>query len=905
MDGGAGSGRHALHRHRQRRPHLQGGPAGRGGSQLFDSTELEIHAITPGPDGSIFAASSPDGRIYRVERDGKSSTFFDPEQKYVWALATDAKGNVYAATGERGVVYRIAPNGTGTLFYDTKATHATALAVDKAGNVLIGTESPGRVFRVDADGKGFMLLDTPYQEIRTLKFDDKGTLFVGAANGRPNSASAPTTPGEATAPTTTSGNTTGSAPVATVTVSTEITAVVTDTGTGSSSGSTRAASGASKGAIYRIAPDGLWDMVWDAREDLPYDLAFDGSALIVATGDKGKIYRLDGDPARPTLLARAAASQVTALYRDGRGRVFYATANPGKVQRLTAERAQRGTYESEVRDALQVSSWGSISWRGTVSGTSSVEVSTRSGNTETPDDTWSAWSAPYATSGSAIASPKARYLQWRAVLAGPARSGASDGPALTSVSAAYLPRNLRPQVRSVTVHPPGIVFQKPYSTGDPDLSGFDNRTTPERKLTQAAQNAGQGTAQGRRTYQKGLETLQWRAEDENEDELTFDVQFRREGDAAWKTLRSDFTDSILVWDTTTVPNGTYFVRVIASDRASNSSATALSGELESAAFEIDNTPAVFSQATTRVDGARTIISVDVRDDHSPIQRVEFSVDGEQWTPAFPADGIADTRTEHLRRRYRWPHRHARRHAARHRRDEQRLDHAGGRASRSAVASQNSAKVSPAAWAVRALRDRRTVRRVRQLHVDAALAGRAGAVRDDRQFQRSGLRGSHGRVGHQPDHVDGNWQPLHPGRREAGQRRGVQQRIDRFSLEAAGLRRSATGRVPFQVHQTPFAGDNRRQREGRLVARRSRRQEELIEGSRHEHARIDHHRILVGTRCVLVNRHRLGRREHARDGGQRVGALLRGEAHHAHHHDDAEDRGGGRADSRRRRHACRP
>ena len=610
------------------------------GSQFFDSTELEIHAIAPGPNGSVFAASSPDGKIYRIERDGKSSTFFDPEQKYIWALATDAKGNVYAATGERGVVYKIAPNGTGALFYDTKATHATALAVDKAGNVLIGTESPGRVFRVDADGTGFMLLDTPYQEIRTLKFDDKGTLFVGAANGRPNSGNAPATPGEATVQTT-GGGAASNAPVATVTVSTEITAVVVDGATGSS-GSTRAASGsASKGAIYRIAPDGLWDMVWDARDDLPYDLTFDGSALIVATGDKGKIYRLDGDPARPTLLARAAASQVTALYRDSRGRVFYATANPGKVQRLTAERAVSGTYESEVRDALQVSSWGSIGWRGAVSATSKVEVSTRSGNTETPDQTWSAWSTPYATSGSAIASPKARYLQWRAVL-----SGSADGPALTSVAAAYLPRNRRPQVRSVTVHPPGVVFQKPYSTGDPDLSGFDNRTTPERKLTQAAQNAGQGTAQGRRTYQKGLETLQWRAEDENEDELTYEVHYRREGEAAWKALRRDFTDSILVWDTTTVPNGTYFVRVIASDRASNSTTTTLSGELDSAAFEIDNTPPVVSQPVVRVDGARTNISVDVRDDHSAIQRLEFSVDGEQWTPAFPADGIADTRTEH-------------------------------------------------------------------------------------------------------------------------------------------------------------------------------------------------------------------------------------------------------------------
>ena len=147
---------------------------------------------------------------------------------------------------------------------------------------------------------------------------------------------------------------------------------------------------------------------------------------------------------------------------------------------------------------------------------------------QTPDETWSAWSAAYTNAeGSPITSPKTRYLQWRAVL-----TGKGDGPVLTSVTAAYLQRNLRPQVRSVTVHPPGIVFQKPFTTGEPDLAGFDDQTTPERKLAQAAAQQGGGNALGRRAYQKGLETLQWRADDENDDELVYDVLYRREGDSS-------------------------------------------------------------------------------------------------------------------------------------------------------------------------------------------------------------------------------------------------------------------------------------------------------------------------------------------------------------------------------------
>ena len=148
---------------------------------------------------------------------------------------------------------------------------------------------------------------------------------------------------------------------------------------------------------------------------------------------------------------------------------------------------------------------------------------------------------------------------------------------LTSVTAAYLQRNLRPQVRSITVHPPGIVFQKPFTTGDPDLAGFDNQTTPERTLTNAAMNPQQSSAGspslGRRTYQKGLQTLVWRADDENDDELAYEIRYRREGEPSWKILRRDLTEPILVWDTTTVPNGTYFVKIVASDSRSNAADT--------------------------------------------------------------------------------------------------------------------------------------------------------------------------------------------------------------------------------------------------------------------------------------------------------------------------------------------
>jgi hypothetical protein len=615
-------------------------PQGKG-SLFFDSPELEAHALALAPNGGLYVGTSPDGKIYRVDRNGTSTTFFNSEDKYIWALAVDGKGNVFAGTGDKGVIHKITPDGKATVFYKTNATHVTALAFDKNGNLFAGTGTPGKVLRIDPDGKPFMLLDSPFQEIHALRFDDKGTLYAAAISGRQTSGAAPIVTDSGADRVT--GGEVVRAPIASV--SAEITSMsIVDTGGSGSQASPREDRRSSKGAVYRISPDGVWDQLWESKEDSPYDLTFDrNGALIIGTGGKGKLYRLEGDPIRPTLLARAAAQQVTAFYKDPAGRLYYATANPGKLFRISPERAARGTYESEVHDAQMISTWGAISWHGTAAPGSKVELFTRAGNTETPDDTWSAWSAAYGeAAGSPITSPKARYLQWRVVL-----TGKGEGPVLTSVTAAYLQRNLRPQVRTITVHPPGIVFQKPFTTGDPELAGFDDQSTPERKLAAAASaQPGSSSSLGRRTYQKGLQTLVWKADDENDDDLVYDVLFRREGEATWKTLRKATADSILVWDTTTVANGTYFVRIVASDAPSNPLGSALTGELDSTAFEIDNTPPTITVGTVRVERGRTIIPFDVKDDHSPVQRVEFSQDGQRWRGVFPVDGIADSRQEH-------------------------------------------------------------------------------------------------------------------------------------------------------------------------------------------------------------------------------------------------------------------
>jgi hypothetical protein len=146
-------------------------------------------------------------------------------------------------------------------------------------------------------------------------------------------------------------------------------------------------------------------------------------------------------------------------------------------------------------------------------------------------------------------------------------------------------------------------------------------------------------------YQKGLQTFVWKAEDDNEDRLQYDVSYRREGDTAWKPLKRGLWDAIVVWDTTSVPDGTYYVKVAATDAPSNSPATSLVGEFESVSFDIDNTPPqVDVQSAIRV-GARATVKFAVRDEQSAVLRVEYSLDASRWRVAYPVDGIPDSRRE--------------------------------------------------------------------------------------------------------------------------------------------------------------------------------------------------------------------------------------------------------------------
>jgi len=594
------------------------------GTLFFDAAELEVHALAFGPDGKLYAGTSPDGKVYAIDAAGKAETFYDPSDKYIWGLVFDGSGNLFVATGLEAKVHRVDRQGKGVVVLTSPESHITALAADPRGGVLAGSASGGIVYRIDAAAKVTVLYDSAFREVKALAAAPDGSVYAALIDGQ--------TRDEAPRPVAVPSLTT---PPPALPEGFQAESVVTVTAAAPQLAPAAAAPrGSVRGAVVRIAGLGDVDTLWSSSDDTPFALALSEDGALVGTGNKGKLFRIRDDRSW-TMLATFAGEQVTALLRAG-SQTTLAVSNPGKLFSLEGAPAAKGVFTSKVKDSETVSGWGRLRWTATVPTGSEVQIQTRAGNTASPDSTWSEWSAAQPRDGVA-GSERARFLQLRATLVG--KNNAS--PVLDSIQAVYLQRNLRPVVQNVTVHPSGEVFQRPLAvSGEIEILGLEPGQGESRPGAPASPRPGfQPSPFGRRLYQRGIQTFTWRAEDPNSDTLGYEVHYRPVSDSNWRLLRKGLSDSVLAWDTSTVPNGRYLLRVTATDAPSNPDALALAGDKESAPFDVDNTPPTLQLQVSQRSPLR--VRCLARDDQSAMRKAEFAVDGGRWQEVYPADGIND------------------------------------------------------------------------------------------------------------------------------------------------------------------------------------------------------------------------------------------------------------------------
>ena len=606
--------------------------AGGKGALVVDLAELDVLAVAVDRNDVLYAATSPDGKVYKIEN-GAAKEFFDPKAKYIWSLVFDKQGRLLVGTGDKGIIYRVTPDGKGNPFYDTDETHIISMAVDKDGNLIAGGDPKGYIYRISPEGKAFVLYDSGMREIHAIAVAPNGTIYASAMTGEPNVPSA-SSPVSAT-------NSGTSQPTITVTVNEAeppqdiqviepLEPVSSDT---PRSQTRKGGSDAnSQSTVLEILPDGVVNTIWRSRDEMVFSVLPRDGKLLFSTGTKGRIYSLEG-PKSTTLLLESTEEQTTRLLDVG-NRIYATSSNVGKLFRIGDALATSGTYESTVKDTDSVSSWGKVSWK---SGTGdSIEVSTRTGNTGAPDKTWSDWQM--ADASGAVSSPKARFIQWKAVL----NSNGTRSPRLSSVKIPYLQQNFRPEVTNIDVLPSGVLLQKtPANTG--------NNFNPNDPATiRANARAGQPKVQPlppRRVPQRGSQSFQWNATDKNQDTLVYDIYYRADNERTWKVLKRDLDDNFYTISSDTLPDGTYVVRIVASDQPSNPPDLTLRGEMESRPFIIDNTPPVVTMTLDRLENKRARVAIEAADQTSTLTQAEVAIDTGDWRPVFPKDGIIDSKSE--------------------------------------------------------------------------------------------------------------------------------------------------------------------------------------------------------------------------------------------------------------------
>ena len=389
-------------------------------SVIFAPQELQVQALVVGQHDTVYVGTSPDGKVYKIERKKEaepapaavqsktaatvdasyaSSVLFNPGTKYIWALALDKDGNLYVATGDRGEIFKVSKTGEHSLFFKSDEAHIRVLALDPKGNLIAGSDGSGLVYRIAPDGQAFVLYSAPKKEITALAIDGSGNIYAAAVGEKRGGVSGASVPIQV--------------PVAPMPAGPQMGLTITPMPSAPTpvlSIPSVATAGGSE--IYRIAPDGSPLTMWSSRDDLVYALAFDHQGrLLAGTGNKGHIYAITGTDEFTDLL-KAPANQVTAFAKAPRGGLYACTSNFGKVFVLGPNPQSEGTYESDVFDAHIFSRWG----RAQVRSAGPVEIYARSGNVDNPDRNWSTWQKVNLLDQGAVSLPPARFMQWKAVL---------------------------------------------------------------------------------------------------------------------------------------------------------------------------------------------------------------------------------------------------------------------------------------------------------------------------------------------------------------------------------------------------------------------------------------------------------------------------------------------------------
>jgi hypothetical protein len=619
---------------------------------LFETKDVSVQVVRLGPDGALYAATLPSGKVYRLNADasakqddttatlvfdlgkieeGKPSesksqektadgkgdagkddaSKVDGKARYIWDLTFDKTGRLYVATGGPGAVYRVdpsLPNAKPEEFFKSDEQHIRCLAWDAKGNLIAGSDGSGLVYRIDAQGKGYVLFEAPRREITSVAVGANGTIYAASVGDKSRN------------------------PLPPLPVQGVASVTITVVQPGSLQAANTSVSVPEGSEVYALTEGQAPRRIWTGKDEIVYALAARPDGLLALTGNRGHIFRIadDGSYADVAHLdAQQGLSLAAAPSTGDTGTILIGTGNTGKLALLGA--LEKHEYASDVLDAGALARFGRVEVE---PGSKGFELLTRTGNVEQPVRGWSDWQS---LKDGQVMSPAGRFFEWKAVL----RAGGTLG----SVGVNYLPVNAAPVVDDLVVvtgarvNPQTLAQNQPG--GVPPTVSIAFPSTSQNAINFDAGAAAPLQAIKDRT----AITVRWAAHDDNGDDLTYSLYLRGDGETAWRLLKDQLTDKAYSFDATLIPDGGYQIKVVASDAPSHTPADALTGAKESERFEVDTTPPVVS-GLKATDEAAPRVTFDAEDAFSPIAHAEYSLDAGTWQFIEPVGVLSDSKREH-------------------------------------------------------------------------------------------------------------------------------------------------------------------------------------------------------------------------------------------------------------------
>jgi hypothetical protein len=624
---------------------------------LFETKDLSVQVVRIGPDGAVYAATLPSGKVYRLKADAtakqddaSAEVVFDaakldgpttatgkaadakiaadkstdksetkPENKsesqshYIWEMTFDTAGRLYIATGGPAAIYRVDPTKTGAkpeLFFKSDEEHIRSLAWDAKGNLIAGSDGSGLVYRISPQGKGYVLFEAPRREITSVAVTANGTIYAASVGDKSHNPLPPL-------------------PVQGVGAIS-----ITIVQPGSLQAANTSASVPEGSEIYALVEGHAPRKLWAGKEEIVYALTAQSDGLLALTGNRGRVFKIADDGSYADIAHLESQQGLSlAVATDS---VLIGTGNTGKLFRLAAT-ADKHEYASAVLDAGALARFGRVEVE---PGSANYELLTRSGNVEQPARGWSGWQ-PLAAN--AVASPAGRFLQWKAVL----RTSGTLG----SVGVNYLPVNAAPVVDDLVVVPGARLNSQSQPAGQ--------AATVNISFASSGQNAaivddGSASTPLQAVKDRTAITVRWAAHDDNGDELNYALYLKGDGETVWRLLKDKLTEKAYSFDADLIPDGGYQIKVVASDAPSHTPGDALTGGKISDRFEVDTTPPVVSDLKASLGVftckkspcGQIYVTFDADDAVSPIARAEYSLDAGPWQYIEPVGGLSDSKREH-------------------------------------------------------------------------------------------------------------------------------------------------------------------------------------------------------------------------------------------------------------------